>query len=272
VEFGRSIESIIFNADRLPVKATTNVEIVQKDWKVLYYYNDKDDEIQKFPYYSFDIKVPTSTQLSLAAVQIEIENGDNDILLGTFHPSDTISIVDFLGYYEARKLITRRINFIPAFRKFDDVVKPRGQLLTSKLKRKTIETNSRKEVAKTKTYRSMKLITPKHKNESKKTNMFINKAIAKVIELGILKYNINLIFHNGKIITKEVVVRIIDIPKAPAEPSNNLSMAIGNKTVLAKTFEVPKSIGKLLVDQVKKIKLKKISKIKKNSAIKGFRK
>lgn len=272
VEFGRSKDAIILNAGRLPVKATTDVEIQKKGWKVLYYYNDKEDEIQKFPYHSFDIKVPTSTQLSLTAIEIEIENGDKDILLGVYHPSDVISIVDFLGYYESRKLITKRINFMPAFNKFDDVVRPRKQLLTSKAKRKMIEPIRKKELLKSKTYRSISLITPEQKNESKKTNMFINREIAKVIETGILKYNVNLIFHNGKIITKEVTARILDIPKEPPEPSNNLSISIGNRTVLPKTFEVPKPIGKLLVDQVRKISPKKISKIRKISKKKGLRK
>ena len=101
---------------------------------------------------------------------------------------------------------------------------------------------------------------------------FLHREIAKIIEVGELKYNVNLIYHNGKVVTREISVPISKIPKEPPEPSKNLSMSVGNKTVTPKTFKVPKPIGKLLVAQVKKVKPRKFLKINKKVTKRGFRK
>lgn len=273
IEFGRSKNGIILNAGKLRVRPTTHVEVDEKSWKVLYYYNDKQDEIQKFPYYSFDVKVPASSQLSIKDITVEIENGDVDIKLGTYHPSDVISIVDFLGYYEARKFTTKKINFVPAFDKFDDIITKIPNLLTSKKKKKQIESRNRlRNLDRARSFRTIELLTPVQKNENKKTNMFVNKEIAKVVESGELKYNIVIRYHDGKIVTKSLSIAIKDIPQEPSEPAKNLSFSIGNKTVTPETFKVPKSIGKLLVDRVREVKQPKITKINNRFNKRGFRK
>ena len=130
-------------------------------------------------------------------------------------------------------------------------------------------TRKSKDIAKT--YRTAVLKTPKEINENKKTNIFINREIAKIIETGTLKYNITLFYHNSKTITKHVVAKIRKIPKEPPEPAKNLAFGIGNKTITPSTFSVPKPIGKLLVKQVQKIKPKKKTSITRTNK-RGFRK
>ena len=100
----------------IPPETTKHISIDQKEWKVLYYYNDKDDEMVELPFYEFDINIPTSSQYTIDSIQVFIDNGKKgSILLGKYHPADIISVVDFLGYYEARKMVTKATNFQKAF-------------------------------------------------------------------------------------------------------------------------------------------------------------
>ena len=102
--------------------------------------------------------------------------------------------------------------------------------------------------------------------------MFINKEISKVIETGELKYNIILRYIDGSVEIKNIACKIAAIPQEPSEPTNNLSFNLGNKTIPNNMFSVPKGVGKLLVEQVKVVKPKKITKIEKFTTKRGFRK
>ena len=62
--------------------------------------------------------------MSIDSIQVAIENGESTLNLGTYHPSNTINIVDFLGYYLARKTYTKAIDFRAPITNFELATNP----------------------------------------------------------------------------------------------------------------------------------------------------
>lgn len=131
LRYSTSPKAYILPAAKTPLQRTRNIEIEDGEWKVLYYYHDKDDEIHEFPYYQFEIKVPTTSVLEIEKLEIFIDNeGKKDVSLGVFHPSEKIEILDFVGYFEARKLITRKIPLRKTILPMQNIISPRKDLLS----------------------------------------------------------------------------------------------------------------------------------------------
>ena len=114
VKYGSSPKGFVIEAEPEPIERTRNIEVSNAQWKVLYYYNDKDDEIQEFPYACFQIDVPGSSMLEIEKLDLymSVKKGkDNEKHLGVYHPSETIEVVDFQGYYEAMKNVTSKVDY-----------------------------------------------------------------------------------------------------------------------------------------------------------------
>lgn len=125
IRYGSSKIAYVMEAGRLPVNRTRDIELEPLAWKVLYYYNDKDDEIQEFPYYSFKINIPESSKLEIEKLDVYIDNEtDDDTHLGEYHACDSIEIVDFVGYFKARKLITKKINLQRVLSPMLEIISP----------------------------------------------------------------------------------------------------------------------------------------------------
>jgi len=234
-----------------PLEETRNIDIEGQGWKVLYFYNDKDDEIQTFPYYGLKIDVPDSSKLAIEKIRVSIDrkNGRN-IRLGTYHPVDSIEILDFIGYYDARKFITKKVNTQKATRKQEDRIARR------RLKRRPSKTSKR---------RNRRLFsidnTPRKKNRARKNNRRVNKAITQVIETGTLLFNIDVRYKDGSTTTFKHIAFIGMIPRLPPEPDDNQSVSIGNKTVEPTCKLLDKDLTRNLTKNIRSISTVKKSPI-----------
>lgn len=235
LRYGRSSEAFIFASQPIPPETTKHISIDQKEWKVLYYYNDKDDEIVELPFYEFDINIPTSSQYTIDSIQVFIDNGEKgSILLGKYHPADIISVVDFLGYYEARKMVTKATNFQKAFAGL-----PQPSLDNLPTRSVTPPTNN-KRVAKVRNQKNPTTLmnTVPKRNDVKIANQLVNNQIAQRVESGTLKYRVEIHYNDKTVAHEAFSAEIADRPRIPEEEPDNVSFAIGNKTVLPDTFQV----------------------------------
>ena len=235
LRYGRSPNSYVLDSFPLPVEKTRNVNLIPGEWQVLYYYDDKTDELVEHPYYYFDIKVPTSSQLLLDKIEVFIQKKDDSISLGEYHPTDLISIVDFIGYYEERKIITKRTNFQKAFKvlpKIDNIKRvkePVRNLVPPK-----VSTNTRK-----------KRISVDSANRQ------INNAIVRKVESGTINYQIVLKFIDGQEKRLPLTVNISGRPKMPEEPPDNIGFTTGNKTLLPSTMQVPVAAVSTIASEIR---------------------
>ena len=250
IRYGRSPKGIVLQALPRAVTPTRNIHIADPEWKVLYYYNDKDDELVEFPYTSFDIEVPTSSQLSINYIKVFIEKESGEtICLGNYHPSDSISIVDFLGYYEARKMITKRINFQKAFNTLGDISRPP----TTPRKSIPRSQNKRIQAVKNQSFSSINVNTPAKRIDVNASNRKINNAVSKQVEGGTLMYKVVITFIDGSTSSVPVSIPVSARPALPEEPEENSSFTIGNKTVLPSTFEVPSGAVATIASEIQKV-------------------
>lgn len=131
VRYGLTKEGFVFSAKSLPIKRTRNIEIDPIGWKVLYYYNDKEDELQEFPYYCFGVEIPTTSILEIEKLEIFTKTEDPknpNISLGVYHPSKYIEIRDYIGYFETRKNITNKIPLEKTLRPLRHIIDPKKDL------------------------------------------------------------------------------------------------------------------------------------------------
>ena len=127
IRYGLTKEGFVFSAKRLPIIRTRDIKIDPIGWKVLYYYNDKEDELQEFPYYCFGIEIPPTSILEIEKLEIFVKTEDPknpNISLGVFHPSKYIEIRDYIGYFETRKSITQKIPLAKTLRSLAHVIDP----------------------------------------------------------------------------------------------------------------------------------------------------
>ena len=225
IRYGRSPNSFVFDSFPVPVEKTRDIRIIPGEWKVLYYYDDKTDELVEHPYYCFDIGVPTSSQLLIDSIEVHINQGNSSIFLGKYHPSDLISIVDFIGYYEERKITTKRTNFQKAFNalpSFTPDPKP-------------------PQPVRNQSFQSMNMNTRSKTMNASSANKQINNAIVRKVETGTIKYKLIVNYIDGQQKSLPLSVEIADRPRMPEEPPENIGFTTGNKTVLPSTFQVPVS-------------------------------
>lgn len=236
IRYGRSTNAFVFSSTPLEPEKTREIQVEPKDWKVLYYYNDKDDELVEFPFYEFDIMVPSSSQYNIDAIEVFIDNGPKGtISLGSYHPADVISVVDFLGYYEARKMITQRTNFQRAIAALPSPIVPGvpSRRVTPITNNKRVA-NVRNQVNPT--------FSPNTRAKSldvNRSNQLVNKQISKKVESGTLKYRLEIKYNDNTTAQQTISVEVSERPRMPEEPEENVSFSIGNKTVLPGTFQVP---------------------------------
>ena len=113
IKYGKSIKGFVHTAASVGVQRTRNFDIIPEGWKVIYYYNDKDDEIQEFPYYCFTIDIPPSSALEIEKLEVFVNIPDKKIpptLLQTHHPVESIKVVDFIGYFQMMLSINSQID------------------------------------------------------------------------------------------------------------------------------------------------------------------
>ena len=246
----------VLSASPSQAKETSNVLLKSQGWRVLYFYNDKDDEIQTFPYSAFSISIPPSSQLTIDIIRIYIESSNNkNVLLGEHHPGDTIEVVDFLGYYEARKFITKEIDVQSA------VSEAVSKVITGLEYSPVVASSSKKTSEMMHTTPSSMVNTERKRNSANKNNAAINKKITEVVETGTLSYRIDVIYKDGKTSTLKLLQEIADIPKLPPEPEDNQSVSTGNKTV-SPTLQVTQlaTVSKITAN-IQATSLRKFSKV-----------
>ena len=241
LRYGRSPNGFVFDSFPLPIEKTRNITLIPGEWQVLYYYDDKTDELVEHPYYYFDIKVPTTSQLLLNKIEVFIQKEDGSVSLGEYHPTDLISIVDFVGYYEERKIITKRTNFQKAFK-----VLPR----IDKIKRN-------KDPIRNQIAPRVSTNTPKKRISVNSANRQINNAIVRKVESGTINYRIVLKFIDGQETSLPLTVNISDRPRMPEEPPENVGFTTGNKTLLPSTMQVPVAAVSTIASEIKQTPMKK---------------
>jgi len=246
----------VLSSSPQPVNETTNVNLESRGWRVLYFYNDKDDEIQTFPYSEFSINTPPSSQLSINKIQVYIENSESsDVLIGEYHPGDTIEVIDFLGYYEARKFITKVIDVQSEISKSVD----RSRSGVEYTSMSFVDSNKKSPIIYDTPPAMMN--TKKKKNDIKKNNSKMNNKITEVIETGVLSYRIDIHYKSGKVSTLKHSEDIEDIPKLPPDPEDNQSISIGNKTISRGLNVASSSVVSKVSSTLQTTSLKRLSKV-----------
>ena len=218
LRYGRSPLCDIFEAKPRPPERTRNIRVGRHYWKVLYYLNETQDEIVEFPYLTFNITVPTSSQRTLSHVELYMKKSEGRrILLGSYHPSDMIQILDYAAYYEMLKMITRNVDFQKAFKILasGDSESPEQEVVAG-------QTGN----------------TQEEKIDFAVANRLINAAIAKKVLEGEIPYQIVLHFQDGDTQIMNKNVKIGERPILPDEPAGNISFVGGNKTILPEGFQV----------------------------------
>lgn len=251
IRYGRGKVAYVFDSKALPLEKTTNVNLYSGLWKVLYYYDDKEDAIVEHPYYSFGIEIPPTSQLMVDFVEVSINKTDGSpIILGKWHATDLINVVDFIGYYEERKIITVTTDFAQAMETLPIIANP--ILPRGKTNPRDIQPTENKFKANT---------IPK-KNNALSANRQINNSISKQVETGEIRYNIKITLNDGKVENIPVTVDISDRPKMPEEPPENTSFTTGNKTVLPATFDIPTVAVATITAQIQQTQIQKSNTMK----------
>jgi len=249
IRYGRSVYGILLEDVPQPVEKTYNIEIVNGQWKVLYYYADDDDEIQQFPYYCFDILVPASSQLTIESIQVLVENGSTDLNLGTFHPSNSISIVDWCGYYISNQAISKQVDFRKPINNFE------ANLPTSSV----LPATTIAQVASLPSIiPSFPVNTLESKQANKKLVTKLNNEIGKKTKERTLKYFVRVNYEGEKQSLVIHEVNMATIPEITNEPENNISLSIGNKQITAASLQVSPSLETALVNTVKTVDTKQV--------------
>ena len=277
--YSTSPKAYLLTADPVAVNRSRHINIDEGEWNVLYFYHDKDDEIHEFPYYQFDIRVPFTSVLEIEKIEVFVDNKNkNDVCLGVFHPSEKIEIIDFVGYFEARKFITKKIPLQRTLRPMENIISPRKDIgLTPNIAKPigpvgkisnisagpsitlpgTPLSNSRRSghlrnlssVVKEPqfgTLPTMKVNTRKKRIEANTSNVRINNSISRAVESGTLKYRIEIQYKDGTAQTRSISVPIASRPKLPPETPENTCVSIGNKTLKKSAIQIPAAAASVL--------------------------
>ena len=164
--------------------------------------------------------------------------------MGEYHPTDTIDIVDFVGYYEERKIITKRTNFQKAYKAL-----PKPQLNRNRPLKKSKDPIRNQVPPRASTNTLKKRISVDSANRQ------INNAIVKKVETGTINYRIVLKYIDGQRKTLPLSVEIADRPRMPEEPPDNVAFTTGNKTLLPTTVQVPISAVSTIASEIQQLSL-----------------
>ena len=169
--------------------------------------------------------------MSIDRIELYMKGQDDKLLLGSYHPSDRIQVIEYAGYYEMLKVITQKTNFQKAFHALigSATEKPEDQVPPS------IDPN-----------------TDEKKYDVMVANRMINNAIAKKLYEGVIPYRVEVHFDDGGSQTIPMNVQIRGIPQIGDEPPGNIAFTAGNKTVLPSNFQVDSSMVYTILKEIEK--------------------
>ena len=244
IRYGRLPTGLVFDSrPQVPVR-TTDIQVTEGKWAVLYYYDDKEDSIVEHPFYTFEIQISAQSRLMIQNVEVSINKSDGlPISLGNWHATPSITVVDFLGYYEERKITTVNTNFEKAIEQLPNRSIPKARFKSNESVSINVNTRAKKVNADS-------------------ANRQINNSIAQKVESGTIKYRITTTDINGKTRVVPLSVAISERPKMPPEPVENTSFTTGNKTVLNTTLQLPVSAVATIATQIQQAPVLKTNTIK----------
>lgn len=300
IKYGSSPKGFVIEAEPDPIVRTRNISVSKADWKVLYYYNDKDDEIQEFPYVCFQIGVPNSSMLEIEKLDIYVsakKGKDNEKYLGVYHPTEIIDVIDFQGYYEAMKNVTSKVNYPSLVNRlgasinqtvgefgiqsnqpaFGNTFSPRARRQMAVGSRSVMQ--SRPTSTSQNTGMSMQTMSTQQQGpgisqvtasafgdlptmptntvasmlESKISNRSLNKTISNKAEAGVLTYRVDITYRDQKSASIKLNVPLASRPRIPDDPEGNSSIAIGNKTFVESTIQLPIDVADTLSQEISQI-------------------
>ena len=229
--YGKSPECFIIQSEPIPAERTKDIHVQPGSWKVLYYLRTSTDEMVEFPFYRFDINVPTSSQMSIDRIELYMNRKNDRLLVGSYHPSDKIQVIEYAGYYEMLKVITQNTNFQKAFYALvgSATERPEDQVYSS------IDAN-----------------TNEKKIDVMVANRMINNAIAKKLYEGVIPYRLEIHLSDGSSQIYPMNVEIRGKPQIGDEPPGNIAFTTGNKTVLPSTFQVDSSMVYTIIKEIER--------------------
>ena len=265
LEYGRSAFATVLSADPLPRKRTTNIIVEPKGWKVLYFPDDKDDTVKEIPYYQFLIGLPATTQDHVHSVKVFVGK-DNKRQIGTYHPCDTLNIVDFFGHYKYRNEISSKLDFRGVIKPEKEVRPSRGLIdklpsfdKSSMTGRAAIDTASTSMLAE-----PAKQVSKTSKKSFSKLAQSMNRAVSRKMRgNSFIEYEIVVEFSNGQITKTTHYAELSNIPQIPEEPDDNVSFSLGNPTIARDFIDnalVP-SLNTSVIDAIESFELPKATSI-----------
>ena len=233
LEFGRSVFGSVISVDPIPPRRTNNINVQPVGWKVLYFPDDVDDTVKEIPYYQFLIGIPATTQDHVHSVKVFVGKEDK-VQIGTYHPCDTLNIIDFLGHYKYRNEITKKIDFRKA-------IKPEKEVSFKGLKADKIPDFKQSTMtglggvgssAPAMLVEPAKQVSKTAKKSFSRMASSLNRMIGKKIAgNSFIEYEIVVEFSNGQKMKRTHYAPLSGIPQIPEEPDDNVSFSLGNPTI-----------------------------------------
>ena len=230
VTYGRSQKAIVISTDvALENKNGTEFTIEPLKWQVLYQIDTIEDDIKEFPFYSFNIRIPTETQDNIQYVCVYLFSTDGEVKLGQYHPVNAINIIDFLGHYKEMKSTTRNIDMSHLFQKI--------YLNTPIHYRNSMAEND---------FRSLSVVpikkpafTTKQRTLNKKNLKAIaNKAVMEKTKEKKINYRVEVTFSDGSTKSANLSADTKNIPSIPLELESNVSFSMGNPTLFPSAMNI----------------------------------
>lgn len=216
IRYGRTMKGYILEGIIPSSEYTRHIHVGSPTWTVLYYLDLDKDSMAEHPMCTFNIDIPFTSEPNVKTISVSIDMEDEqNVLLGTWKASESITVVDFMGYFLKRKQFTQRV----------DISGPMG----TARKNAVGEPRQRYSERRTRnTSRKRKLAT--------EAVIQLNKEIDNKIEGGIIKYVIETQYIDGSTTNQFLNVNIANRPRMPEEPEDNIAFGPGNATLNEEFF------------------------------------
>ena len=223
--YGRSKKAIVTSATPLVEPPSEKFEVEKLGWEVLYEIDHDAQQVKEYPFFKMNIKLGATTVDNTHEIRVYLD--ESDTLIGRYHPSLAICVVDFLGYFELSKKIIEETDFSHVFKRIEDS-NPEGRLVVDR-------TNDKSVVAEV---LSERLNTKEKKLGAKNLETASNRVVAEKATTSSVFYRIEIHFNNNETQPYIVEAKTDTIPSIPKEPSGNTSFGLGNPVIDPKAYNI----------------------------------
>ena len=238
LRYGRSKKAAILSSIPFPQEVTTNISInTSLGWEVLYEIDHDQQEVKQYPFYKMIINVPATTLDHVNEIRVFLEGTGE--LIGRYHPSLRICVIDFLGYYRLRQMVIESTDLDSVYQQIEDS-NPERRLNRSR-------NSGRSGVAE---IRSERTNTKEKTMAVKKAETNANQAVAERAVTLPVNYRVEVHFNNGKMEPHTIGAATDGIPIIPQEKEDNTAFAMGNPVIDPKAYNIDAGFSENLANAI----------------------